>query len=173
MTLFEKLSLIIYYSIFCNLPHSRYFAPFSQLRVWYLSKVLKVIAPCPNTIVEYGFYVSDAKNIQIGINCHINENVFIQGAVIGDYVMIAPNVSILTKQHNHERLDIPMVEQGVSDHQCPAIGNDVWIGRNAVILPGITIGDGAIIAAGAVVTKDVKDKAIVGGVPAKLIRFRS
>lgn len=52
------------------------------------------------------------------------------------------------------------------------IGNDVWIGANVVILPGVSIGDGAIIAAGAVVTKDVEDYAIVGGVPAKLIKYR-
>lgn len=52
------------------------------------------------------------------------------------------------------------------------IGNDVWIGANAVILPGVTVGDGAVIAAGAVVTKDVKPYSIVGGVPAKLIKYR-
>lgn len=52
------------------------------------------------------------------------------------------------------------------------IGNDVWIGANAVILPGVTIGDGAVIAAGAVVTKDVEDYSIVGGIPAKVIKYR-
>ena len=54
----------------------------------------------------------------------------------------------------------------------PIIGNDVWIGANAIILQGVTIGDGAIIAAGAVVTKDVPPYAIVGGVPAKVIKYR-
>lgn len=52
------------------------------------------------------------------------------------------------------------------------IGNDVWIGTNAIILPGVTIGDGAVIAAGAVITKDVEPYAIVGGVPAKIIKYR-
>lgn len=58
-------------------------------------------------------------------------------------------------------------------HTTPAeIGNDVWIGQNAVIMDGVKIGDGAIVAAGAVVTKDVAPYAIVGGVPAKLIKYR-
>ena len=52
------------------------------------------------------------------------------------------------------------------------IGNDVWIGANVVILPGVTVGDGAILAAGAIVTKDVEPYAIVGGVPAKKLRYR-
>ena len=60
----------------------------------------------------------------------------------------------------------------IRDNKPITIGNDVWIGANAIILPGVKIGDGAIIAAGAVVTKDVDDYAIVGGVPAKLIRYR-
>lgn len=59
-----------------------------------------------------------------------------------------------------------------SFNELVTIGNDVWIGANVVILQGVHIGDGAIIAAGAVVTKDVDDYAIVGGVPAKLIRYR-
>jgi len=57
-------------------------------------------------------------------------------------------------------------------YSSPIIGNDVWIGANAIILQGVTIGDGAIVAAGAVVTKDVPPYAIVGGVPAKVIKYR-
>lgn len=60
----------------------------------------------------------------------------------------------------------------IRDNKPIIIGNDVWIGANVVILPGVKVGDGAIVAAGAVVTKDVAEYAIVGGVPAKLIRYR-
>ena len=58
------------------------------------------------------------------------------------------------------------------DNRPVVIGNDVWIGANVIILPGIHIGDGAVLAAGAVVTKNIDDYAIVGGVPAKVIRYR-
>lgn len=60
----------------------------------------------------------------------------------------------------------------IRDNKEITIGNDVWIGANAILLPGVTIGDGAVIAAGAVVTKDVEDYAVVGGVPARFIKYR-
>ena len=97
---------------------------------------------------------------------------FIQGASIGNDVMIAPNVSILNRAHEFRSVDISMVDQGVSELLNPIIEDDVWIGRNAIILPGIKIGKGSIIGAGAVVSKNVEQFAIVGGVPAKLIRYR-
>ena len=60
----------------------------------------------------------------------------------------------------------------IRDNRSVEIGNDVWIGANVIILPGVKIGDGAVLAAGAVVTKDVEPYAIVGGVPAKVSRYR-
>lgn len=91
--------------------------------------------------------------------------------VIGNNVMMGPDVVILTHSHNIDRVDVPMGQQG-SWVRKVTIGNDVWIGMRSIIMPGITIGDGAIIGAGAVVTKDVPDYAVVGGVPARIIRFR-
>lgn len=90
---------------------------------------------------------------------------------IGDNVMMGPDVTILTHTHNIERTDIPMGLQGSIVKEV-IIGNDVWIGMRSIIMPGVTIGNGAVIGAGAVVTKDVPDYAIVGGVPAKVIRYR-
>ena len=86
--------------------------------------------------------------------------------------MMGPDVVIMTNSHNFERIDIPMNIQGSAVPKKVVIGNDVWIGTRAIILPGTTIGNGAIIGAGAVVTKDVPEYGIVGGVPAKLIRNR-
>lgn len=71
-----------------------------------------------------------------------------------------------------KRKDFDFIRPSASGNGVVEIGNDVWIGGNAVILRGVTIGDGAIVGAGAVVTKDVPPYAIVGGVPAKIIRFR-
>lgn len=86
---------------------------------------------------------------------------------IGDYVMIGPNTLITTVNH-------PLTPKGRREHlgigKPVTIGNDVWIGGNCTILPGVTIGNNVVIAAGAVVTHDVPDNCVMGGVPAKKIR---
>ena len=84
---------------------------------------------------------------------------------IGDDVLIGHNVCLLTLNHDFE------IEKRAELHPSPVhIKDKAWIGSNTTILPGVTIGEGAIVAAGAVVTKDVMAKTIVGGVPAKLIK---
>lgn len=168
----KKFLVSIYYIIFYNLPNSRYLPLFSKLRCWYLTKVLKVLVSDANNRIENRVYISDGSKISLGKNVRINDNVFIQSAVIGNNVMIAPNTAILSSTHSYERLDIPMVEQEDIIGMPPVIKDDVWIGRNVVIKHGVVIGQGAIVGACSLVTKDVPDFAIVGGVPAKIIKFR-
>ena len=103
----------------------------------------------------------------IGVNARINGT-----CTIGDYVMMGADVTVITHNHSFERTDIPMMDQGFEEERPVVIGNDVWIGDKVTILPGVNIGDGSIIGAGAVVTHDVPPYAIVGGVPAKIIRMR-
>ena len=91
---------------------------------------------------------------------------------IGRYVMMGTDVTIITRNHRFDRTDIPMMEQGFEEERPVYIGNDVWIGDRVLILPGVHIGDGSIIAAGSVVTKDVPPYSIVAGVPARKIRDR-
>lgn len=168
----NRLKLIIYYILVSKLPHSRYFQLFNKLRVFYVSKVLKIMEYDSDSYFENNVYIADGRNIKISKYCHINENVFIQGAKIGGFVMIAPNVSILSIMHNHNRCDIPMIMQGTEDEQIPVIEDDVWIGRNVIIMPGVNVGRGSIIAAGAVVVNNVEPYTVVGGIPAKLITKR-
>lgn len=92
---------------------------------------------------------------------------------IGKNVMMGPNVAIITENHRFDRMDVPIREQGYYDRKPVVINDDVWIGMRVIILPGVTVGKGAILAAGAVVTKDVPEYAIVGGNPAKVIKYRN
>ena len=116
------------------------------------------------------FNCDNGKNIHIGNNFTGNYNLTIldiREVWIGDNVMIGPNTLITTVGH-------PLTPMGRRKHLGIAkpvrIGNDVWIGGNVTILPGITIGNNVVVAAGAVVTKDVPDNCLVGGVPARVIK---
>ena len=91
--------------------------------------------------------------------------------VIGSDVMIAQAVTIRDTDHAFEAVSVPMMDQGITTAPV-VIGDNVWIGHGATILKGVRIGRGAIVAAGAVVNKDVPEYAIVGGIPAKIIRMR-
>ena len=111
--------------------------------------------------------------LQIGNNSGLGINCEIYGPVtIGDNVMMGPEVVFYTTRHNYSRTDIPMNLQGIENGIPIVIGNDVWIGRRAIILPGVTIGDGCIIGAGAVVTKSFPPYSVIGGVPAKIVKNR-
>lgn len=85
--------------------------------------------------------------------------------------MMAPNVALIAANHNYTRTDISMNLQGEIEKEI-VIENDVWIGYGAIILPGVNIGQGSVIAAGSVVTKDVPSYSVVAGVPAVVIKNR-
>lgn len=107
-------------------------------------------------------------NIRFGRFSQVN---CVGGLEIGSNVMMGPHVIITTANHVFSNLNIPMRVQGLVNKKV-IIGDDVWVGANVVILPGVTIGNGSIIAAGAVVSKDVSSQVIVGGVPAREIKRR-
>lgn len=96
-------------------------------------------------------------------------NTIIGPVTIGNHVNLAQGITVTALNHNFEDTSKKIDEQGVSTKPV-VIGDDVWIGANAVILPGVTIGHHAVVAAGAVVTSDVPDHVVVGGVPAKIIK---
>lgn len=168
----RKISLLVFYMFARHLP-ATYFPLgkfFNTLRVGLLRNIFPI---GEKTVVQTGFRFGMKGVLKIGKHCQVNEDVYIQSAEIGDYVLIAQRVAILSVTHLMDRLDIPIKMQGSTESRPVTIESDVWVGRNAVLMPGIRIGKGAVIGAGAVVTKDVPPYAIVGGVPAKLIRYRT
>ncbi len=167
----RKLLLVFYYFFLRNLPSS-YFPMGKIFNILRVGALKKLIIIGKNNTIQTGFRFGMKDILIIGDNCQINENVYIQSATIGNNVLIAQNVAILAVTHKFDSLDMPIRQQGSTEPKFVTINDDVWIGRNVVIMPGINIGTGAIIGAGAVVTKDVQPYAIVGGVPAKIIRYR-
>lgn len=123
---------------------------------------------------EFVFMITYGGKIEIGDDCTINPFCMIQGnggLKIGNGVRIATHVSIIPSNHNFSDLSLPIHRQGETAKGI-TIGDDVWIGTHVTILDGVTIGKGSVIAAGAVVNKDIPDYSIAGGVPARLIGNR-
>ncbi len=103
----------------------------------------------------------------IGNYCYIGKNV-----IFGDYVLVAPEVKFIGADHNFNNPTMPIIFSGRPIEKSTCVGSDVWIGRNVIVMAGVKIGDGAIVGAGSVVTKDVEPYSIVAGVPAKFIKWR-
>lgn len=125
-------------------------------------------------IGKYAFFTAEGGEIIIGKSFSTNTNVHINAScggkiLIGNDVLFGPNVVIRTANHNFKLKNKPTNKQG-HNYADIRIDNNVWIGANAVILSGVNIGEGAIIAAGSVVNKDVASNSIVGGVPAREIK---
>lgn len=174
----------------------------SKLRKFKLRKKVKLIGSSDaiNSYFEGHnviFDKSQVVNCQIGLCTYIANNSNLYSSRIGRFCSIGPYVKTIVGRHptmafistypsfyydTTDQLGFTFYSGKSLYNTCPkpltedkydiVIGNDVWIGASVIILGGITIGDGAIIAAGAVVTKDVEPYSIVGGVPAKLIRYR-
>ncbi|MFH1429250.1 MAG: acyltransferase [Candidatus Margulisiibacteriota bacterium] len=118
----------------------------------------------------------DNEYIKIGDNVYLNSNVMINAdcggkIIIGNNVLFGPNVVLRATNHKFSSRKVPIHDQGHKPGRI-TIEDDVWIGSNVTILPDTTIGKGAIVGAGAVVTKDVVPYSIVGGVPARFISTR-
>lgn len=137
-------------------------------------EIQELFAKLTNTELNETLNVIPPFNTDFGKNIHIGQRVFINsgckmqdqgGIYIGDDVLIGHNACLLTLNHEMEP------ENRADMHPKPIhIEGKVWLGSNVTVLPGVTIGEGAIVAAGAVVTKDVESNTIVGGVPAKIIK---
>lgn len=169
MWTFKKKIWYILYKCFSSwLPISQRSLFAKKMRRFFSKHICKI---GKNVNVERNAYFTP--ELTIGDNSGIGINAEIYGPVIiGNDVLMGPDVVFYTSSHKYERIDIPIGKQGSTNPEPIIIGNDCWIGRRVIIMPGVNVGDGAIIGAGAVVTKDVPPYAIVGGVPAKIIKYR-
>lgn len=126
-----------------------------------------------NVNVEYGALINSGAKISIGDNSGIGYRAFISGPlVIGRNVIMGPNCTFLSINRNTAQVDRTMYAQGYLPEEPPVIEDDVWIGANVTVLPGVRIGQGSILAAGAVVSRDVPAYAVVAGNPAQVIKYR-
>ena len=167
-----RLALFIYYSFAIYLPESyKYKGLPGKIRRILCKHIFLYCGKSVN--VEKGARFGNGRFIEIGdysgigINCTLPNNV-----KIGKYVMMGPNCYILDSNHNFDSIDKPMMFQGYSEKRIVHIDNDVWLGVNVTIMPGIHFKKGTIVGAGSVVTKNFPEYSIIGGNPAKLIRDR-
>lgn len=113
-----------------------------------------------------GLRVGDHSNI--GAYAYIGCSGYIE---VGNNVMMGPRVTLLAENHLIGRVDVPMIRQGV-ERKILSIADDCWLGAGCIVMAGVQIGRGAVVAAGAVVTRDVPPYSVVAGVPARVIRSR-
>ena len=131
----------------------------------------KILGYFPENLVLLSPFTADyGKNIKLGKNVFVNiNNYFMDGASIeiGDNVFIGPSCGFYTANHP---LNYTRRNQGLEKALPIKVGNNCWFGANVSVMPGVTIGAGCVIAAGAVVTKDMPDNSLIAGVPAKVIK---
>ena len=172
----KKIKRLLYYALYYgfarHLPvsHKPYAIGAKAIR---FAICKHMFAKCGRNVnVEHGADIGSGSYIEIGDNSGIGVNCTIKRAKIGNNVMIGPDVVFVTQNHRIDDPEKPLQGQGYTIDPPIEIGDNVWIGTRAIILPGKKIGKNAVIGAGSVVTKDVPDYAVFAGNPAKLIRLR-
>lgn len=147
---------MLYYGIAARLPQPPFF--FGGLGNWLRRKLCeRIFLRCGRQIVvRKNVFFGSGCDIEIGENSELGLNAYLNRDVkIGREVLMGQNVTILTTNHEFENPDVPIHSQGVRERKPVYIGDDVWIGANSILLPGIVVGEGAVIGAGSVVTRDV------------------
>jgi acetyltransferase-like isoleucine patch superfamily enzyme len=144
----------------------------SELRTIYWREHMKAVGE--GSRISHRVKIISPSSIAIGKHTHVTNNVILDGRgdlTIGDDVLVGFESIIMTTTHQFRDPETPVRLQG-SERKPIVIGNDVWIGTRAIVLPGVTIGDGAVVGSGAIVTRDVPAWAIVAGSPARVIGER-
>ncbi|WP_370591676.1 acyltransferase [Quadrisphaera oryzae] len=174
MVMKRVLVACLYYGLLQHLPSS--FAPIvgrhcSRARAWAVSCMAAKAGG--DLDISRKVDIGLARNLSIGRGSGLGIGVELHGpVVIGTDTMISPGVLIHTRNHAMTDVRQPMKYQGYGSVRPVTIGNDVWVGARAILLPGVSIGSGAVIGAGAVVSKDVPNYAVAVGNPARVVRSR-
>lgn len=166
----KKKIVFLCYKLFAEwLPISQHSSFAKKMRAFFAKRIVSSFGKNVNIERKAHFTpeLSIGDNSGIGIRCEANGLV-----TIGNNVMMGPEVVIYSQSHKYNRTDIPMCEQGFDEPKEVVIEDDVWLGRRVIIMPGVHIGKGSIIGAGAVVTRDIPEYSVAGGVPARVIRQR-
>lgn len=133
--------------------------------------IKKILGTAKNNIcIEPNFWCDYGYNIEVGENFYSNHNLVILDCAqvkFGDNVFIGPNCGFYTANHP---LDVKQRNEGLESAHPITVGNNVWFGGNVVVLPGVTIGDNAVIGAGSIVTKDVPANVVAVGNPCKVLK---
>lgn len=170
----RSLKLVLFYGLARHLPDST--APGGRLwrRLRYLV-CRGLFRSCGQDVnIERGAYIGSARTISVGAYSGIGIDSYVgRGTQIGSYVMMGPEVMIFTTNHRASSTERPMMCQGYEPTEPVIICDDVWIGARAIFLPGVRVGKGSIVGAGAVVAKDVPEGVIVVGNPARVVRART
>ena len=168
-----KSFVVISYELVMNvlfaLPRYRLFIFFKKVML------LAMGAKIGKGVVIYpGVWIAPGRNLVIEDNVDLAKDVLITtsgGVEIGERTLIGYRTQIISSDHTIPPIGEPFPISG-DNHKKIIIGKDVWIGGNCLITAGVIIGDGAVVAGGSVVTKNVPENAIVGGIPAKIIKMR-
>ena len=167
----KKLYYFLYLVLFKNTPED--YRPYALFFPWVRSKLVSAYLKKSGKKlrVKKGADISPNASVgdfsELGTRCMIQANVH-----MGDHVIMGPDVKIYSRNHKFDRLDLPIAEQGKNYFETH-IGSDVWLGANVVVTAGSKIGNHAVIAAGAVVSGEIPDYAVAGGIPAKVIKYRN
>ncbi|MDI3540281.1 MAG: hypothetical protein PWQ52_1404 [Methanolobus sp.] len=168
-TLTDLILWVIYTHFLCKIPS---YLKGNELRLLILKHLFRKVGN--NCIVSSGCKIYYPQGITLGNNVLITQDIMLNGRgtiEIGDDSMIGFESVLMTSTYNPARRDVLIREQEKS--QSPIIiGRNVWIGARVIILPGVEIGDGAIIGANSVVNRDVAPNTVAGGIPAKFIKER-
>lgn len=160
------------FKVLSFLPGSSKGAIFNRLRVIVLRKLALGVGD--RCLIRSGVVINRPENFCIGSDSGVGTGSLIscEGKVrLGSRVLMGADVIIYTSNHIWSEKHATYFGQGL-DVASVTIGDDVWLGARCIILPGVSVGDGATVAAGAVVTKDVPSLAVVGGVPARIIKYK-